>query len=218
MAEALAALSRIGLVPVITIRSPRDAVPLAEALLDGGIGCAEVTFRTPAAGEAIQGISSTCGELLVGAGTVLTVEQAEQATQAGAQYVVAPGFDPAVVGWCQERNVPVIPGVATPTEISMALARGLSLLKFFPAEPMGGVQTLQALAAPFAGVQFIPTGGITAANLPRYLALPNVAACGGSWMANGGMISAGKFAEIASLSRQARAIVRQARGEPEVNP
>jgi len=217
MAEALAALRRIGLVPVITIESPRDAVPLARALLDGGIGCAEVTFRTPSAAEAIHGISSTCGELLVGAGTVLTVEQAEQATQAGAQYVVAPGFDPAVVGWCQERNVPVIPGVATPTEIGMALARGLSLLKFFPAEPMGGVQTLQALAAPFAGVQFIPTGGITAANLPRYLALPNVAACGGSWMANGGMISAGKFAEIASLSRQARAIVRQVRGEPEVD-
>ena len=217
MAEALAALSRIGLVPVITIESPRDAVPLAEALLDGGIACAEVTFRTPAAGEAIHGISSTCGELLVGAGTVLTVEQAEQATQAGAQYVVAPGFDPAVVGWCQERNVPVIPGVATPTEISMAVARGLSLLKFFPAEAMGGVQTLQALSAPFAGVRFIPTGGITVANLPQYLALPNVAACGGSWMAKEGMISAGKFAEITSLSRQARAIVRQVRGEPEVD-
>ena len=217
MAEALAALSRIGLVPVITIESPRDAVPLAEALLDGGIGCAEVTFRTPAAGEAIHGISSTCGELLVGAGTVLTVEQAEQATQAGAQYVVAPGFDPAVVGWCQERNVPVIPGVATPTEISMAVARGLSLLKDFPAEAMGGVQALQALSAPFAGVRFIPTGGITVANLPQYLALPNVAACGGSWMAKEGMISAGRFAEIARLSRQARAIVHQVRGQPEVN-
>jgi len=217
MAEALAALSRIGLVPVITIESPRDAVPLAEALLDGGIACAEVTFRTPAAGEAIHGISSTCGELLVGAGTVLTVEQAEQATQAGAQYVVAPGFDPAVVGWCQERNVPVIPGVATPTEISMAVARGLSLLKFFPAEAMGGVQALQALSAPFAGVRFIPTGGITVANLPQYLALPNVAACGGSWMAKEGMISAGRFAEIARLSRQARAIVHQVRGQPEVN-
>ena len=217
MAEALAALSRIGLVPVITIESPRDAVPLAEALLDGGIACAEVTFRTPAAGEAIHGISSTCGELLVGAGTVLTVEQAEQATQAGAQYVVAPGFDPAVVGWCQERNVPVSPGVATPTEISMAVARGLSLLKFFPAEAMGGVQALQALSAPFAGVRFIPTGGITVANLPQYLALPNVAACGGSWMAKEGMISAGRFAEIARLSRQARAIVHQVRGQPEVN-
>jgi len=217
MAEALAALSRIGLVPVITIENPHDAVPLARALLDGGIGCAEITFRTPAAGEAIHGISSTCGELLVGAGTVLTAEQAEQATQAGAQYVVAPGFDPAVVGWCQERNVPVIPGVATPTEISMALARGLSLLKFFPAEAMGGVQMLQALSAPFPGVRFIPTGGITAANLPQYLALPNVAACGGSWMAKEGMISAGKFAEIAHLSKQARAIVHQVRGEPEVN-
>jgi 2-dehydro-3-deoxyphosphogluconate aldolase / (4S)-4-hydroxy-2-oxoglutarate aldolase len=218
MAEALATLSRIGLVPVITIDSPRDAVPLAEALLEGGIGCAEVTFRTASAGEAIHGISSTCGELLVGAGTVLTVEQAEQATQAGARYVVAPGFDPAVVDWCQAHNVPVIPGVATPTEISMALARGLDLLKFFPAEAMGGVQTLRALSAPFAGVRFVPTGGITAANLPQYLALPNVAACGGSWMAKESMISAGKFTEIARLSRQARAIVRQVRGEPEVNP
>jgi len=193
-------------------------VPLAEALLDGGIGCAEVTFRTPSAGEAIHGISSTCGELLVGAGTVLTVEQAEQATQAGARYVVAPGFDPAVVDWCQAHNVPVIPGVATPTEISMALARGLDLLKFFPAEAMGGVQMLRALSAPFASVRFVPTGGITAANLPQYLALPNVAACGGSWMAKESMISAGKFTEIARLSRQARAIVHQVRGEPEVNP
>jgi 2-dehydro-3-deoxyphosphogluconate aldolase/(4S)-4-hydroxy-2-oxoglutarate aldolase len=218
MADALAALSRIGLVPVITIESPHDAVPLAKALLDGGIGCAEVTFRTPAAAEAIAGISSTCRELLIGAGTVLTVEQAEQATQAGAQYVVAPGFDHAVVGWCQERNVPVLPGVATPTDISMALARGLDLLKFFPAEAMGGVQTLQALSAPFAGVRFIPTGGITAANLPQYLALPNVAACGGSWMVKESMISAGKFTEIARLSRQARAIVSQVRGETEVDP
>jgi 2-dehydro-3-deoxyphosphogluconate aldolase / (4S)-4-hydroxy-2-oxoglutarate aldolase len=216
MADTLAALSRIGLVPVITIDSPRDAVPLAEALLDGGIGCAEVTFRTSSAAESIHAIS-THGELLVGAGTVLTVGQAEQATQAGAQYVVAPGFDPAVVGWCQAHNVPVIPGVATPTEISMALARGLDLLKFFPAEAMGGVQTLGALSAPFASVRFIPTGGVTVANLPQYLSLPNVAACGGSWMAKEGTISAGKFAEIARLSRQARAIVRQVRGEPEVN-
>lgn len=217
MAAALAVLSRIGLVPVITINSAHDAVPLAEALLDGGIGCAEVTFRTPAAAEAIANISSTCGTLLVGAGTVLTVEQAEQAIRAGAQYIVAPGFDPAVVGWCQARNVPVLPGVATPSEVSMALASGLDVLKFFPAEAMGGVQTLRALAAPFASVRFIPTGGITVANLPQYLALPNVAACGGSWMVKEDMISAGKFAEIARLSRQAREIVRRARGEAEVN-
>jgi len=122
------------------------------------------------------------------------------------------------VDWCQAHNVPVIPGVATPTEISMALARGLDLLKFFPAEAMGGVPTLRALSAPFASVRFVPTGGITAANLPQYLALPNVAACGGSWMVKESMISAGKFTEIARLSRQARAIVRQVRGEPEVNP
>jgi 2-dehydro-3-deoxyphosphogluconate aldolase/(4S)-4-hydroxy-2-oxoglutarate aldolase len=215
--EALAALSRIGLVPVVTIKSPRDAAPLAGALLDGGIGCAEITFRTPAAAEAIAGINSACRELLVGAGTVLTVEQAEQATKAGAHYVVAPGFDPAVVGWCQEHGVPVLPGAATPTEISMALTSGLSLLKFFPAEAMGGVRALQALSAPFAGVRFIPTGGITAANLPRYLALPNVAACGGSWMVKEDMIASGKFTEIARLSREARAIVGQVRGEPEVN-
>lgn len=217
MAEVLAALSRIGLVPVIRIDSPHDAVPLAKALLDGGIGCAEVTFRTPAAAEAIAAISSTCGELLLGAGTVLTVEQADQAIQAGARYIVAPGFDPTVVGWCQQRHVPVLPGVATPTEISMALARELDLLKFFPAEAMGGVQTLKALYPPFAGVRFIPTGGITPANLPQYLALPNVAACGGSWMVKEGMISAGKFTEIARLCRQARAIVGQVRGEPEVS-
>jgi 2-dehydro-3-deoxyphosphogluconate aldolase / (4S)-4-hydroxy-2-oxoglutarate aldolase len=216
MAEALAALSRIGLVPVITIDSPRDAVPLAEALLDGGIGCAEVTFRTPSAAEVIHEISSACGELLVGAGTVLTVAQAKEATHAGAQYLVAPGFDPAVVGWCQAHHVPMIPGVATPTEISVALARGLSLVKFFPAEALGGVQMLRALSAPFAGVRFMPTGGITAANLPQYLALPNVAACGGSWMAPQSMISAGKFTEIARLSGQARAIVRHVRGEPGV--
>jgi 2-dehydro-3-deoxyphosphogluconate aldolase/(4S)-4-hydroxy-2-oxoglutarate aldolase len=122
-----------------------------------------------------------------------------------------------VVDWCQERNVPVLPGVATPTEISMALARGLDLVKFFPAEAMGGVQMLRALSAPFAGVRFIPTGGITAANLPQYLALPNVAACGGSWMVKEDMISAGKFTEIARLCRQARAIVGQVRGEPEVS-
>jgi 2-dehydro-3-deoxyphosphogluconate aldolase / (4S)-4-hydroxy-2-oxoglutarate aldolase len=213
MAEALAALGRIGLVPVITIASPHDAVPLAKALLDGGIGCAEVTFRTPAAAEAIASISGACREMLVGAGTVLTVGQAEQATRAGAQYIVAPGFDPAVVGWCQERDVPVLPGVATPTDISLALASGLDLLKFFPAEAMGGVPMLQALSAPFASVRFIPTGGVTPANLPQYLALPNVVACGGSWMAKEGMISAGKFTEIARLSRQACAIVRQVRGE-----
>ncbi len=217
MTKTFEALSRIGVVPVITIDRPQDAVPLARALLNGGIGCAEITFRTASAEEAIQRISGECHEMLVGAGTVLTVQQAEQAIRAGAQYIVAPGFDAAVVDWCQEHGVPVLPGVATPTEINMALARGVKLLKFFPSEEIGGVRMLKALYAPYQEVQFIPTGGIKAHNLAEYLALPNVVACGGSWMATGSMISEGKFDEIARLSREARAIVHRARGESEAN-
>ena len=217
MTKTFEALSRIGVVPVITIDRPQDAVPLARALLNGGIGCAEITFRTASAEEAIQRISGECHEMLVGAGTVLTVQQAEQAIRAGAQYIVAPGFDAAVVDWCQEQGVPVLPGAATPTEINMALARGVKLLKFFPSEEIGGVRMLKALYAPYQEVQFIPTGGIKAHNLAEYLVLPNVVACGGSWMATGSMISQGKFDEIARLSREARAIVQRTRGESEAN-
>ena len=217
MTKTFEALSRIGVVPVITIDRPQDAVPLARALLNGGIGCAEITFRTASAEEAIQRISGECHEMLVGAGTVLTVQQAEQAIRAGAQYIVAPGFDAALVDWCREQGLPVLPGVATPTEINMALARGVKLLKFFPSEEIGGVRMLKALYAPYQEVQFIPTGGIKAHNLAEYLVLPNVVACGGSWMATGSMISEGKFDEITRLSREARAIVHRARGESEAN-
>ena len=217
MTKTFEALSRIGIVPVITIDRPQDAVPLARALLNGGIGCAEITFRTASAEEAIQRIGGECHEMLVGAGTVLTVQQAEQAIRAGAQYIVAPGFDAAVVEWCLGNGVPVLPGVATPTEINMALARGVKLLKFFPAEEIGGVRMLKTLHAPYQEVQFIPTGGINARNLAEYLALPNVVACGGSWMATESMISEGRFDEIARLSREARAIVGRARGESEAN-
>ena len=217
MTKTFEALSRIGVVPVITIDRPQDAVPLARALLNGGIGCAEITFRTASAEEAIQRIGGECHEMIVGAGTVLTVQQAEQAVRAGAQYIVAPGFDAAVVEWCLGNGVPVLPGVATPTEINMALARGVKLLKFFPAEEIGGVRMLKTLHAPYQEVQFIPTGGINARNLAEYLALPNVVACGGSWMATESMISEGRFDEIARLSREARAIVGRARGESEAN-
>lgn len=213
--EHIEVLAQIGLVPVITIRAPQDAVPLARALLRGGIACAEITFRTAAAEEAIRGISSECPEMLVGAGTVLTVRQAESAVQAGARFIVAPGFDPFVVDWCLERQLPIFPGVATPTEINMALAKGLNLLKFFPAEEIGGARMLKALAAPYSEVKFIPTGGIGAHNLAQYLALPNVAACGGSWMATERLISEHKFDEIARMAGEARAIVRQVRGEGE---
>jgi 2-dehydro-3-deoxyphosphogluconate aldolase/(4S)-4-hydroxy-2-oxoglutarate aldolase len=206
------ALGEIGLVPVIKIDQPEDAVPLAQALLDGGLGCAEITFRTAAAAEAIARIASQVRDMLVGAGTVLTVRQAEQAVEVGAQYIVSPGFDAAVVDWCRARNVPVLPGVVTPTEINMALARGLTLLKFFPAEEVGGVRMLKALHGPYQEVRFIPTGGIKAANLAEYLALPNVVACGGSWMATAEMLSGRRFAEIARAAAEARAIVRRARG------
>jgi 2-dehydro-3-deoxyphosphogluconate aldolase/(4S)-4-hydroxy-2-oxoglutarate aldolase len=216
MKNIFEALSQIGLVPVITIERAEDAVPLARALLDGDVGCAEITFRTTAAAEAIRRMISEVREILVGAGTVLTVQQAKQAIQAGAQYIVSPGFDAAVVDWCLEHNIPVLPGVATPTEINMALVRGVKLLKFFPAEELGGVRMLKALYAPYQEVQFIPTGGINARNLAEYLALPNVVACGGSWMATSRMISEGQFDEIARLAREARGIVRQARGESEV--
>ena len=217
MTKIFEALGQIGLVPVITINREEDAVPLARALLDGGVGCAEITFRTAAAAGAIRKMTGEVHEMLIGAGTVLTVQQAEQAIRAGAQYIVAPGFDAAVVDWCQEHGVPVLPGVATPTEINMALARGVKLLKFFPSEEIGGVRMLKALYAPYQEVQFIPTGGIKAHNLAEYLVLPNVVACGGSWMATGSMISEGKFDEITRLSREARAIVQRARGESEAN-
>lgn len=206
-------LSHIGIIPVITIDRPQDAVPLARALLDGGIGCAEITFRTAAAEEAIQKISSECDEILVGAGTVLTVQQAERAVRAGAQYIVSPGFDAGVVNWCQEHTIAVLPGVATPTEINMALAHGLKVLKFFPSEETGGCRMLKALYGPYQEVQFVPTGGIKTSNLAEYLALPNVAACGGSWIATGSMIAEGQFDDITRLSREARAIVLQARGK-----
>ena len=217
MTKIFEALGQIGLVPVITIDRAEDAVPLARALLAGGVGCAEITFRTTAAAEAIRRMTGEVRDILVGAGTVLTVPQAEQAVQAGAQYIVSPGFDAAVVDWCQEQNTPVLPGVATPTEINMALARGVKLLKFFPSEEIGGMRMLKALHAPYQEVQFIPTGGIKAHNLAEYLALPNVVACGGSWMATGSMISEGKFDEITRLSREARAIVHRTRGESEAN-
>lgn len=212
MHKLFEAIGRIGVLPVIALERAEDAVPLARALLAGGIDCAEITFRTPAAAEAIRRMSGEVGEMLVGAGTVLTVQQAEQAILAGAQYIVSPGFDAAVVDWCQTQGVAVLPGVATPTEINMALVRDVKLLKFFPAEEFGGIRMLKALHGPYPDVRFIPTGGIRATNLAEYLALPNVVACGGSWMATGGMLAKGQFDEIARVAGEARAIVRRTRG------
>jgi 2-dehydro-3-deoxyphosphogluconate aldolase/(4S)-4-hydroxy-2-oxoglutarate aldolase len=198
-------LKRVRLVPVIVIDDPANAVPLGQALTDGGLPCAEVTFRTPRAAEALARISAECPNLLAGAGTVLSPDQAARARQAGAQFIVAPGFSPAVVDYCREHDIPVFPGVCTPTEIEAALAKGIEVLKFFPAEPMGGVQFLKSVSAPYVGVRFIPTGGVSLANLASYLALKSVVACGGSWMAPADWIAAKQFDRIREVAREATA-------------
>jgi 2-dehydro-3-deoxyphosphogluconate aldolase/(4S)-4-hydroxy-2-oxoglutarate aldolase len=216
MNQVLAALGRVGLVPVIKIESAEDAVPLARALFEGELPVAEITFRTAAAGEAIHRIARDLPEMILGAGTVLTARQVDQAVEAGAKFIVSPGFDPAVVDWCLARDIAVTPGVATPSEVIMALARGLQCLKFFPAEELGGTRMLKALAGPFGDVQFIPTGGITAVSLPDYLRLPNVLAVGGSWMATAALITTGQFDEIRRLAEEARRIVTSVRGGSEV--
>lgn len=185
------------IIPVIKIDSPGEAVPLARALLEGGITVAEVTFRTDAAADGIAAIHAQVPEMLVGAGTVLTVENAQKAIEAGARFVVAPGFDPAVVDYVVQQGIAMIPGVATPSEVSLALSRGLHILKLFPAEVLGGVKMLDALAGPFPKVQFIPTGGITRSNMENYFNCKNVVAIGGSWMIQKDLI------QVTELSREA---------------
>lgn len=212
MTDLLEKLGQLGVVPVVEIERAEDAVELGRALLAGGLPCAEITFRTAAAEEAIRRISSSLPEIIVGAGTVLTVDQANRAVSAGAQFIVSPGFNQKVVDWCLQNEIPVTPGVLTPTEIDMALDRGLNILKFFPAEAMGGIAVLKAISAPYRGVKFIPTGGISKDNLADYLALPSVHCCGGSWLVKASLISAGKFDEITRLTQEAVAVVRRVRG------
>lgn len=212
MTDLLERLGLLGVVPVVEIERAEDAVELGKALLAGGLPCAEITFRTATAEEAIRRISSSLPQIIVGAGTVLSVDQASKAASAGAQFIVSPGFNQKVVDWCLQREIPVTPGVLTPTEIEMALDRGLKVLKFFPAEAMGGVATLKAISAPYKGVRFIPTGGINQDNLADYLALPSVHCCGGSWMVKAHLISAGRFDEITRLTEEAVSVVRRVRG------
>ena len=202
-ADVVKRLRDARIVPVITIDDPANAVPLARALAAGGLACVEITFRTAAAAESIERISGEVPEIFVGAGTVLTPSQAAAAGNAGARFIVAPGFGPRVVEHCQSHGVPVFPGIATPTEIEAALAMGLRTLKFFPAEPMGGLAYLKAVAAPYVEVRFLPTGGINAANVASYLAFSRVVACGGSWMAPAEWIAAGQFDRIREESRRA---------------
>jgi len=212
MTEMMKKLGKLGIVPVVVLNSADDALPLAEALVKGGLPCAEVTFRTAAAEESIRKMAKAFPEMIIGAGTVLTCEQADRAIDAGAKFIVSPGFNPKVTEYVLKKGVPMTPGICTPTEIEAALQFDLDVLKFFPAEPSGGLKMIKALAAPYVGVNFMPTGGISAANVREYLAYDRIVACGGSWMVSGRLVKEGKFGEIETLAREAADIVKEIRG------
>ena len=201
--EIMKRISEVGIVPVIKLENADDALPTAKALCEGGIPVAEVTFRTAQAEGSIRRIAEGLPEMLVGAGTVLTTEQVDAAVAAGARFIVSPGLNPRVVRHCVELGVPVVPGCANPSDVEAALELGITTVKFFPAEAMGGIKVLKALSAPYGGVKFLPTGGVNAGNLNDYLALKNVVACGGSWMVTPELIAAGDFGAVTALSREA---------------
>jgi 2-dehydro-3-deoxyphosphogluconate aldolase/(4S)-4-hydroxy-2-oxoglutarate aldolase len=202
MNDVLEQIGRLKVVPVVALEDADSAGPLGEALARGGLPIAEITFRTAAAESAIRTMSKQPG-LLVGAGTVLSPDTAKRAVDAGAKFIVSPGFNPKTVRWCIANNVPITPGTATPTDVEMALDHGLTVVKFFPAEAMGGLKLLQAIAAPYGMMRFMPTGGITPELLEKYLAFPKVFACGGSWMVTKQLLAANEFDKIAELSRDA---------------
>ena len=211
MNPILEQLSKFGVVPVVVLNDAKDAEPLAKALCDGGLPCAEVTFRTAAAEESIRTMTEKYPEMLVGAGTVLTTEQVDRAVAAGAKFIVSPGFDPEIVDYCLEKEILVLPGCVTPSEVAQGVKRGLKVLKFFPAEQYGGVATIKAMAAAYVGIQFMPTGGINPKNVKDYLACDKIFACGGSWMVTGDMIEAGEFDKIEALTKEAVAIIKEVR-------
>ncbi len=202
-----------GVVPVVVLEDAKDALPLAKALTEGGLPCAEVTFRTDAAEESIRLIRREYPDMLVGAGTVLGIDQAERALEAGAKFIVSPGFDPQVVDDCLERDVPVFPGCITPSEVAQAVKRGMEVLKFFPAEQAGGLAMIKAMAAPYTMVKFMPTGGISEKNLKEYLECDKIICCGGSWMVKGSLIKNGEFGKIRKLVKEAVELVASIRGK-----
>ena len=195
-------LQSLKLIPVVALESAADAEPLAGALCEAGLPCAEITLRTEAGLDSIRALSNR-NDFLLGAGTVHSVEQAQASVEAGAQFIVTPGFNPRTVVWCVENNVPIFPGIATPTDLELALEHGLNVVKFYPAEAFGGARTLKAFSGPYGEVRFIPTGGINARNLVDYLQLPNVLACGGSWMVNPELLREGRWSEVTRLTAEA---------------
>ncbi len=211
MNDTLKQIGATGIVPVVVLNKVSDSEPLAEALIKGGLPCAEVTFRTDAAEESIRAISKKFPDMFVGAGTVLTTEQVDRAIGAGAKFIVSPGLNPKVVDYCIKKGYPITPGIMTPSELEAALGFGLDVVKFFPAENAGGLKMIKAMSAPYTMMKFMPTGGINATNVRDYLACDKILACGGSWMVKGDLINAGNFAEIEKLTREAAAIVKEIR-------
>lgn len=203
MNAVLERLSKIGIVPVVKIDRVEDAVPLAKALCQGGLPCAEVTFRTDAAAGAIKAMTDAFPDMCVGAGTVLNAAQVDAAVEAGAQFIVSPGLNPRTVKYCIEKNVPITPGTSSPSDIEQAIELGLDVVKFFPAEQSGGLAKIKAMAAPYVNMKFMPTGGISAKNLTSYLDFNKIIACGGSWMVPADLINAGDWDQIEQLTREA---------------
>lgn len=197
-------LKACGVVPVVVLEEETDALPLAKALIEGGLPCAEVTFRTEAAEGAIRQITETYPEMLVGAGTVLTIEQVDRAIASGAKFIVSPGFDPEIVDYCLEKQIPVFPGCMTPSEVAWAVKRGLEVVKFFPAEQAGGLAMIKAMAAPYPQLRFMPTGGIGPKNLTEYLSFEKILCCGGSWMVKGDLVKEKRYNEIRKLAKEAK--------------
>ncbi len=208
MHEIIARFKDLGVIPVVAIERAEDAMPLADTLIEGGLPCAEITFRTAAAADAMR-IMSKRGDILVGAGTVLTVDQVKVALDAGARFMVSPGFNPRVADYCVKNDIAATPGICTPSDIEAALDLGLEVLKFFPAEAFGGLCTLKAMSGPYTTVEFIPTGGINPKNLAEYLRFPKVVACGGTWIAKSELISENKFDDILRNVREAVEIIKK---------
>ena len=200
-----------GVVPVVVLDDVKDALPLAKALTEGGLPCAEITFRTEAAEESIKVMAEAYPDMVVGAGTVLTIEQVNAAVKAGAKFIVSPGFDPEIVDYCLEKEIPIFPGCVTPSEVAQAVKRGLKVVKFFPAEPAGGVAMIKAMAAPYHQLRFMPTGGIGTLNLKDYLEFDKIICCGGSWMVKGDLIKNGEFEKICKLTKEAKELAKSIR-------
>ena len=207
MKELAEKFQKFGVVPVVVLEDTKDAAPLAKALVEGGLPCAEVTFRTEAAEASISLMAEQYPEMLIGAGTVLTKEQVDAAVKAGAKFIVSPGFDPEIVDYCLEKEIPVLPGCISPSEVAQAVKRGLNIVKFFPAEAAGGLAMIKAMAAPYTSLKFMPTGGINAQNLEEYLSCDKILCCGGSWMVKGDLVKAGEFDKIREMTKEARQLV-----------